>query len=62
MDQFDHYENITPPLSAKDKQYIEVTTGCLYPCSYIEYKVSIYYNINNNINDNQSIIRCDALL
>ena len=56
MDQFDHYENITLPLAAKGKQYIEETTGCLYPCTYFEYKVSVYYKINYN----QSSLHCDA--
>ena len=54
IDQFDHYENITVPLSTKDKQYIEETTGCFYPCTYLEYKVSINYN--------RGYLRSDALL
>ena len=47
MDEFDHYENIALPLSTKDKHYIQGTTECLYPCTYVEYKVSI--------NDNRSL-------
>ena len=31
----DHYMN----LSKKDKSYIVETTGCLYPCNYLEYRI-----------------------
>ena len=40
LEQLDSYENISLPLATKDKQYIEETTGCLYPCTWLEYKVS----------------------
>ena len=39
MDQFEKYERLYFNLSKKDQFFIEDTTGCLYPCSYPEYKV-----------------------
>ena len=44
IDQFDRYENYTLPLVTRGKKYIEKTTGCLYPCTYHEYKVSFLCN------------------
>ena len=39
IEEFDvigyHYMN----LSKKDKSYIVETTGCLYPCNYLEYRI-----------------------
>ena len=45
MDQFEKYENLYFNISKKDQRFIEDTTGCLYPCSYPEYRIvteSIY--------------------
>ena len=39
MDQFEKYEILYFNLSKKDQYFIEDTTGCLYPCSYPEYRV-----------------------
>ena len=39
MDQFERYENLSISLALKDKQFMEETSGCLYPCTYMEYKV-----------------------
>ena len=39
MDQFEKYESLYFNLSKKDQYFIEDTTGCLYPCSYPEYRV-----------------------
>ena len=39
MDQFEKYENLYYDLAKKDLCFIEDTTGCLYPCSYPEYRV-----------------------
>ena len=39
MDQFEKYESLYFDLSKKDQSFIEDTTGCLYPCSYPEYRV-----------------------
>ena len=40
IEQFEDYENITLLLGERDKETIETVTGCLYPCTYIEYEVS----------------------
>lgn len=39
IDQFDKIENLYMNLSKKDKFYIVNSTGCLYPCNYLEYRV-----------------------
>lgn len=39
MTEFNHYETITLELARKDKNYMEKTTSCLYPCKYTQYKV-----------------------
>ena len=39
MDQFENYESLYFNLSKKDQCFIEDTTGCLYPCSYPEYRI-----------------------
>ena len=41
MEEFDRYEKSTYLLLTRDKKYIEKTTGCLYPCTYHEYKVLV---------------------
>ena len=45
LGQFDRYENISFDLVKKDKQFMEETTGCLYPCNYMGYKVLSKINI-----------------
>ena len=40
MDQFEEYERLYFDLAKKDKCHVENTTGCLYPCSYHEYRVA----------------------
>ena len=39
MEQFEKYESLYFDLSKKDRYFIENTTGCLYPCSYPEYRI-----------------------
>ena len=39
MGQFEKYENLYINLAMKDRYSIENTTGCLYPCSYPEYRI-----------------------
>ena len=47
MDQFEKYEDLYFNLAKKDQCFIEDTTGCLYPCSYPEYRVADkkFYNM-----------------
>ena len=40
MDQFEKYESLYWDLAKKDKCHVENTTGCLYPCSFHEYRVA----------------------
>jgi len=40
MDEFVKYENLYYNLGTKDKFFVENTTGCLYPCSYHEYRIA----------------------
>ena len=38
MEQYDKFENLSAEIAIGDKSSIERSTGCLYPCSYLEYK------------------------
>ena len=38
MEQYDKFENFSAEIAIGDKNSIERSTGCLYPCSYLEYK------------------------
>ena len=40
MNQFEEYERLYFDLAKKDKCHVENTTGCLYPCSYHEYRIA----------------------
>ena len=51
MEQFEKYESLYFDLAKKDRCFIENTTGCLYPCSYPEYKVAerrLYHNMGGS--------------
>ena len=51
MGQFEKYENLYINLAMKDRYSIENTTGCLYPCSYPEYKIAerrLYHNMGGS--------------
>ena len=39
MDQFEKFESLYFYLSKRDRQFVEDTTGCLYPCSYPEFRI-----------------------
>ena len=39
IEQFEKIENLYNDLSIKDEHFIVNTTGCLYPCNYLEYRV-----------------------
>ena len=39
MEQFDKFENISAEIVIGDKPFLEDFTGCLFPCSYLEYRV-----------------------
>ena len=38
MEQYDKFENLSAEIAIGDKNSIGRLTGCLYPCSYLEYK------------------------
>ena len=38
MEQYDKFENLSAEIAIGDKNAIARSTGCLYPCSYLEYK------------------------
>ena len=38
MEQYDKFENLSAEVAIGDKNSIERSSGCLYPCSYLEYK------------------------
>ena len=40
MGEFVKYENLYYNLGTKGKFFVEKTTGCLYPCSYNEYRIA----------------------
>ena len=40
MDEFVKYENLYYNLGTKGKFFVKKTTGCLYPCSYNEYRIA----------------------
>ena len=37
--QFDQHDNLYIQLAVKDRANIEQTTGCQFPCVYLEYRV-----------------------
>ena len=37
--EYEEFEALYKDLSLKDKDFIEGTTGCLYPCTYLEYRL-----------------------
>ena len=39
MDQFDKFEAISAKIVRGDKKFIKDFTGCLFPCTYLEYNV-----------------------
>ena len=39
MDQLDKFEKISAMIVRGDKRFIEDFTGCLFPCTYLEYNV-----------------------
>ena len=39
MEQFDKFENISAEIVSGDKHFLEDFIGCLFPCSYLEYRV-----------------------
>ena len=39
MDQFDNFEAISAKIVRGDKKFIKDFTGCLFPCTYLEYNV-----------------------
>ena len=38
ISEYEEFEALYKDLSLKDKDFIEATTGCLYPCTYLEYR------------------------
>ena len=38
ISEYEEFETLYKDLSLKDKDFIEGTTGCLYPCTYLEYR------------------------
>ena len=51
MEQFEKYESLYINLAMKDRYSIENTTGCLYPCSYPEYRIGdkrLYNNLGKS--------------
>ena len=40
--EFEEFEGLYKDLSLKDKDFIEGTTGCLYPCTYLEYRSTLF--------------------
>ena len=49
MDEFENYERLYFDLAKKDKCHVENTTGCLYPCSYHEYRIADKQVLNTYI-------------
>ena len=40
MEQYDKFEKLSFSLAKNDKTFIENTTNCLYPCTYLEYRIA----------------------
>ena len=57
LEQFDRFENISFDLVKKDKEFMEKTTGCLYPCNYMEYKVLFQINLFMESSKKEHIFR-----
>ena len=36
--EYEEFEALYKDLSLKDKDFIESTSGCLFPCTYLEYR------------------------
>ena len=36
--EYEEFEALYKDLSLKDKDFIENTSGCLFPCTYLEYR------------------------
>jgi len=39
ISEYEEFEKLFKDLSLKDKDFIEDSSGCLYPCKYLEYRV-----------------------
>ena len=48
LSQFEELENLYIQLAVNDRAKIEETTGCLYPCTYLEYRVGAKSTKNFN--------------
>ena len=40
LEQFDKFEMFSYWLAKNDKNFIENATDCLFPCTYLEYKIA----------------------
>ena len=40
--EYEEFEALYKDLSLKDKDFIEGSTGCLYPCNYLEYRSTLF--------------------
>ena len=40
LEQYVKFENLSFSLAKNDKIFIENTTNCLYPCTYLEYRIA----------------------
>ena len=38
ISEYEEFEKLFKDLSLKDKDFIEDSSGCLYPCDYLEYR------------------------